>query len=328
MATNQPKIGVIGVGHLGQHHVKHLVEMDNLKFSGLYDKNKTRATEIASTFRVNSFHNLEDLLEVSDGLTIVTPTADHFHTTLKCIQSGKSVFVEKPISHSVQSADSLLSAAKENDVFIQVGHIERFNPALLAVKDYQLSPKFIEVQRLAPYTSRGTDVPVVLDLMTHDIDILLHFVDAGVKSVAATGLSIMTDSVDIAHARIRFENGTVASLTSSRIAKDRVRKIKVFQKNMYITIDMLLSLTEVYQVVNENKTHTDDLTAPLDYKGTQKEIVYKKPAILPNDPLKMELENFADSLRGNSTPIVTGTSGRNVLAVAEQIHDLILEDIH
>lgn len=327
METNQPKIGVIGVGHLGQHHVKHLVEMDNLSFSGIYDKNEARAEEIASTYLVKSFRSLEKLIDNSDGLTIVTPTADHFHTALECIQKGKSVFIEKPISHSVQSADSLLRAAEENNVFIQVGHIERFNPALLAVKEYQLNPKFIEVQRLAPYTSRGTDVPVVLDLMTHDIDILLNFVDSGVKGVAATGLSIMTDSVDIAHARIRFENGTVASLTSSRIAKDKVRKIKVFQKNMYITIDMLLSLTEVYQVVNKDSTHTE-LTAPLNYKGTQKEIVYKKPTVLHNDPLKMELENFADSLRGNTTPAVTGLSGRNVLAIAEQIHDLILEDLH
>ena len=231
------------------------------------------------------------------------------------------------MSDSVRSANSLLRAAEGHGVLIQVGHIERLNPALLAVKDYELSPKFIEIQRLAPYTSRGTDVPVVLDLMIHDIDILLYFVDSTVKNISATGLSIMTDSVDIAHARIQFKNGTVASLTSSRIAKDKVRKIKIFQKNMYITIDMLLTLSEVYRVVDKNKSHSK-FTAQLDYKGTHREIVYEKPEIQLKDPLQMELENFSDSIKGNSSPIVSGKSGRDVLAVAEHINNLILEDLH
>ena len=327
MAIDQPRIGVVGVGHLGQHHVKHLAEMKHVCFSGIYDNDRARAEKIASVHKTKSFDSLNDLINESDGLTIVTPTADHFNTALKCIQKGKHVFIEKPISDSVESADSLLNSAEENGVFIQVGHIERLNPALLAVKDYELNPKFIEIQRLAPYTSRGTDVPVVLDLMTHDIDILLYFVDSKVKSIAATGLSIMTDSVDIAHARIRFENGTVASLISSRIAKDKVRKIKLFQKNMYITIDMLLTLSEVYKVVNEDKLH-GKYTAHLDYKGTHREIIYEKPEVFLKDPLQMELENFADSISGNSFPIVTGKNGRDVLVVAEQIHDLILEDLH
>ena len=327
MAINQPKIGVIGVGHLGQHHVKHLARMKHVNFSGIYDKDHARAEKIASTYKTKSFGSLGGLINECDGLSIVTPTADHYNTALKCIKEGKHVFIEKPISDSVGSANSLLRAADKNAVFIQVGHIERLNPALLAIKDYKLDPKFIEIQRLAPYSSRGTDVPVVLDLMIHDIDILMYFVDSKVKSIAATGLSIMTDSVDIAHARIRFENGTVGSLTSSRIAKDRVRKIKVFQKNMYITIDMLLTLSEVYRVTDKDKSNSK-FTAQFDYKGTHREIIYEKPKVKSKDPLQMELENFTDSVRGNASPIVTGKSGRDVLVVAERIHDLILEDLH
>ena len=327
MAIDQPRIGVVGVGHLGQHHVKHLAKMKRVRFSGIYDKDRSRVEKIASDYKIKSFNSLNELIDGSDGLTVVTPTADHCATALKCIHKGKHVFIEKPISDSVKSANSLLRAAEESGVLIQVGHIERLNPALLAIKDYELSPKFIEIQRLAPYTSRGTDVPVVLDLMIHDIDILLYFVDSTVKNISATGLSIMTDSVDIAHARIQFKNGTVASLTSSRIAKDKVRKIKVFQKNMYITIDMLLTLSEVYRVVDKNKSHSK-FTAQLDYKGTHREIVYEKPEIQLKDPLQMELENFADSIKGNSSPIVSGKSGRDVLAVAEHINNLILEDLH
>ena len=327
MASDQPKIGVVGVGHLGQHHVKHLVKMKHILFSGIYDNDRDRAGTIASAHNIKSFDSLPELIKECDGVTVVTPTADHCKTALQCLQNRKHVFIEKPISHSVRSADTLLKAAEENGVFIQVGHIERLNPALVAIKNYELDPKFIEIQRLAPYTSRGTDVPVVLDLMIHDIDILLYFVDSKVKSVAATGLSIMTDSVDIAHARIRFENGTVASLTSSRIAKDKVRKIKIFQKNMYITIDMLLTLSEVYRVVDEDKSHSK-FSAQFNYKGTPREIIYEKPKIKSKDPLQMELENFADSITGSSSPIVTGKSGRDVLAVAEHIHDLILEDLH
>ena len=327
MAINQPKIGVIGVGHLGQHHVKHLARMKHVNFSGIYDKDHARAEKIASTYKTKSFGSLGGLINECDGLSIVTPTADHYNTALKCIKEGKHVFIEKPISDSVSSANSLLRAADKNAVFIQVGHIERLNPALLAIKDYKLDPKFIEIQRLAPYSSRGTDVPVVLDLMIHDIDILMYFVDSKVKSIAATGLSIMTDSVDIAHALIRFENGTVGSLTSSRIAKDRVRKIKVFQKNMYITIDMLLTLSEVYRVTDKDKSNSK-FTAQFDYKGTHREIIYEKPKVKSKDPLQMELENFTDSVRGNASPIVTGKSGRDVLVVAERIHDLILEDLH
>ena len=241
----------------------------------------------------------------------------------------KHVFIEKPITKSLEEADRLLLLAKEKGVLIQVGHIERLNPALLALQPYNVQPKFIEIQRLAPYTARGTDVPVVLDLMIHDIDILLSLVDSPVKTIRASGLSILTDSVDIAHARIRFGNGTVASIMSSRVAKDKVRKIKVFQRDLYATIDLLLGLTEVYKVIGNPDDDPDALiTAPFEYDGSERFIAYEKPPVVPEDALQMELMNFIKSIRGQETPIVSGKAGRDALEVAMEIQQLIIQDIH
>ena len=219
--------------------------------------------------------------------------------------------------------------AKKNNVFIQVGHIERLNPALLPLKNFDLNPKYIEVQRLAPYMVRGTDVPVVLDLMIHDIDIILALVNSPVKNINASGVSILSDSLDIANARLRFENGTVASITSSRIARNKVRKIKIFQQDMYVTIDFLLGLTEIYRVLDDEQDEPDAIeTVPLDSYGSHKKIVYEKPDISQFDALEMELSNFIASVMGDETPIVNGQAGREALDVAIKIHDMILEDIH
>jgi len=199
----------------------------------------------------------------------------------------------------------------------------------MPLKNFSLNPKYIEVQRLAPYTARGTDVPVVLDLMIHDIDIILSLVNSPVKNIRASGVSILSDSVDIANARIRFENGTVASITSSRIARDKVRKIKVFQKDMYVTIDFLLGLTEIYRVLDDNIDDPAAIqTAPLDSYGVPRKIVYEKPEVNKIDALETELTNFIASINGKETPIVDGQAGREALDVAIKIHDMILEDIH
>jgi predicted dehydrogenase len=237
--------------------------------------------------------------------------------------------LEKPITRTIEEADTLIRLAKQMGVIIQVGHIERLNPALMVLKDLDLNPKYIEVQRLAPYTTRGTDVPVVLDLMIHDLDIILSLVNSPVKNIRASGVSIMTQSVDIANARIRFNNGTVASLTSSRVAKNKVRKIKIFQRDMYITIDFLLALTEVYRVTD---FHTQDpntlVSAPLDQNGQHREIVYEKLPVHTTDALQQELVNFVDSINGKSTPIVDGQAGRDALEVAIKIQNMIIEDTH
>ncbi len=323
------KIGVIGVGHLGQHHARHYAAMPAVDLVGVYDTDQARAEEIAGRTGAKPFQDLSELLAVCDAVSIVTPTRHHAAVAETCLREGLHVFIEKPITKTVAEADRLLALAAQKKAIIQVGHIERLNPALMALQDVDLSPKYIEVQRLAPYTTRGTDVPVVLDLMIHDIDIILALVQSKVKNIRASGVSIMTNSVDIANARIRFENGTVVNMTSSRIAKDKVRKFKIFQQDLYVTIDFLLGLTEVYRV--QDKSQEDDrslLTAPLEANGHRREIVYHKPPVKSFDALEMELINFIQTIQGEATPIVDGQAGRDALELAITIHDKIIEDIH
>ena len=251
------RVGIIGVGHLGKHHVKHLVTIGHVKCIGLYDIDESRAMVIANKYNVKAYDSLEALLSECDAVTIVTPTETHFNIASDCLTAGKHIFIEKPITKTVAEAERLLTLANTNKVLIQVGHIERLNPALIPLKNYSISPKYIEIQRLAPYDVRGTDVPVVLDKMIHDIDILLSLVNSEVESINANGISILTDSVDIANARIRFKNGTIANITSSRVAQDHVRKTKIFQQDLYITIDFLLGLTEIYRVIDPNEQDPD-----------------------------------------------------------------------
>ena len=329
MRNKSVKVGVIGVGHLGRHHTKHYASLQDADLVGIFDIDPHRASSIANQNNTNAFTELSSLLDEVEAVSIVTPTPFHAEVAEKCILTGKHVFIEKPITKTLEEADRLLLLSKEKGTMIQVGHIERLNPALLALKPYNISPKFIEIQRLAPYTTRGTDVPVVLDLMIHDIDILLSLVDSPVKTVRATGLSILTDSVDIAHARIRFGNGTVASIMSSRVAKDKVRKVKVFQRDLYATIDLLLGLTEVYKVVGDPDEDPQALmTAPFEYGGSERFIAYDKPPVIAGDALRMELDNFIKSVQGKETPIVTGKAGREALEVAMEIQQMIVQDIH
>ena len=327
MIDNQVRIGVIGVGHLGQHHVKHYKTLNNVELIGVFDINRERSSEISKKFDVKVFDDLNSILEKVDALSIVTNTEHHYKIAERCLKSKKHVFIEKPITAMIEEADKLLSMAEQNRVLIQVGHIERLNPALLALNKYKIKPKFIEIQRLAPYTSRGTDVPVVLDKMIHDIDILLSLVKVPIKKIQATGLSILTDSIDIAHARMRFEDGTVASVMSSRIARDEVRKIKIFQKDLYATLDLLIGSTEIYEVVND-KTSKCKMTIPFDYKGNTKLIGYHKPDLSKGDPLRIELENFILSIQGKQQPIVSGKDGRDALEVAIKIQEMIILDKH
>ncbi len=328
-ASKQVKVGVVGVGHLGQHHVKHFASLPGANLVGVCDLDNPRATEIAKQHKTNFYNNFDDLLSLCDAISIVTPTPQHAQIAERCIKAGKHVFIEKPITKTVAEADHLLSLTKKNGTVIQVGHIERLNPALLALKGFELKPKFIEVQRLAPYTVRGTEVPVVLDLMIHDIDIILSLVDSPVKNIRASGVSIMTNSVDIANARIRFENGTVANLTSSRIAQNKVRKLKFFQRDMYVTIDFLQGLTEVYRAIDsETKVPNALVTAHLDSNGKHRSIVYEKPAVENIDALRLELTNFIESIQGKAKPIVDGKAGRDALEVATNIQKMIIEDMH
>ena len=326
MIDDPIKVGVVGVGHLGQHHVKHYKTLNNAELVGIFDRDKKRSKEISLKYDVRVFDDLNALIKEVDALSIVTNTQYHAEIAEICIKNKRHVFIEKPITATLEEADHLLLIAKENEVLIQVGHIERLNPALLALQPYSIKPKFIEIQRLAPYTSRGTDVPVVLDKMIHDIDILLSLVDAPAKSIQATGLSILTDSVDIAHARIRFDNGTVASIMSSRVAQDEVRKIKIFQKDLYATLDLLIGSTEIYKIAYDDGI--EEIMVPFEYGGETKFIAYEKPKLDSGDPLHKELENFVSSVQGKDTPIVSGKAGRDALGFAMEIQRMIIQDMH
>ncbi|MEE3152485.1 MAG: Gfo/Idh/MocA family oxidoreductase [Candidatus Neomarinimicrobiota bacterium] len=329
MKTEKIKIGIIGVGHLGQHHVKHYHLLSDANLVGVYDTDSKRGKEIATQYNTRFVDNPSNLMELCDAISIVTPTESHFNVAKMAIADFDChVFIEKPITKTIQQADELIELAKTKNKIIQVGHIERLNPALKALDIYELNPKFIEIQRLAPYTIRGTDVPVVLDLMIHDIDILLSLVKSDVETIHASGVSIITDSVDIAHARIRFNNGTVSSVTSSRVAKDKVRKIKIFQENLYSTIDLLLEQTEIYSVIKDPNLIPSALyTEPFTQDKKEKYIVYEKPTLEKDDLLGLEIKNFISSTQGKETPIVSGIEARNALNVAIKIHDMILEDL-
>ena len=328
MSTKPINIGVVGVGHLGIHHVKHYAAISNVNLLGIYDPDIKRSNYVAKKYKTIAFQNLKKLIKDVDALSIVTPTPNHFKTAKLCLKNKKHVFIEKPITVTLEEANKLLDLSKDNSTIIQVGHIERLNPALIALEPYDINPKFIEIQRLAPYTVRGTDVPVVLDKMIHDIDILLSLVKSEVSSLEATGMSIITDSLDMAHARIQFKNGTTASLMSSRIAQHDVRKIKLFQKNLYSTIDLLKGTTEIYKVEKNEKYKSDILkSADFQRNGKKQLITYMKPEIKKHDALELELRNFSNSIIGKEKPIVDGKSGRDALSIALDIQTIIKKDL-
>ncbi len=327
MSTKPINIGVVGVGHLGIHHVKHYTTIANVNLVGIYDPDVKRSNYVAKKYNTDVFHSLEKLIENVDALSIVTPTLNHFKTAKLCIENKKHVFIEKPITVTLEEANKLLDLSKNNATIIQVGHIERLNPALMALDQYHINPKFIEIQRLAPYTSRGTDVPVVLDKMIHDIDILLSLVKSKIVSLEANGMSIITNSLDMAHARIQFENGATASLMSSRIAQKDVRKVKLFQKNLYSTIDLLKGTTEIYKVEQNKNCELDALkSVEFQRNGKKQFISYMKPDINKHDALELELRNFSNSILGKEKPIVDGRSGADALAVALDIQKIIKKD--
>tara|TARA_A100001015_G_scaffold111424_1_gene123729 strand:- start:11643 stop:12632 length:990 start_codon:yes stop_codon:yes gene_type:complete len=322
-------IGVVGVGHLGKRHLENVIKSDMVRCSGFYEIDKEKSKKIINENGIKSHASLDALLKESDAIIIAVPTTEHFKIAKECLNKRKNIFIEKPICKTLKEADALIKLSDENNCFIQVGHIERLNPAIFTLKKekIKLNPRYIEIQRLAPFNSRGTDVPVVLDLMIHDLDILLSIIDSTVEKIDATGISIMTNSIDIANARIKFKNGCVANITSSRIAQDYVRKLKVFEKNRYITVDFLKGLTEIYKVLDlEEKIKSNSITTPFIRNGKEKRIVYEKPHQNKFDALEMELENFIESNKKISKPIVSGKDGREALNLAITIQKKIEED--
>ena len=268
MIDNQVRIGVIGVGHLGQHHVKHYKTLDNVGLIGVFDINQPAAEAIASEFNVSSFKKLEELLSQCDGVSIATPAFSHYDIGKLALNNMCHIFMEKPITISVNTAQELINIAEKNSLLIQVGHIERFNPALIGfINNHgQCNPSIIEAHRLSPFNVRGTDTDVILDLMIHDIDLILYFINSSITNIEASGVSILSENLDLVNARITFKNKAVANLTASRMSDKPLRKLRLFETNQYISIDLQKHQYSQYQVQKDDGIPHDDSVFKLDNK--------------------------------------------------------------
>lgn len=315
------KAGVLGAGHLGKIHLKLLKQSAKYELVGFYDANEENGKKVAAEFGYKYFDSVTSLIEAVDVVDIVTPTLSHFECAKEAITKGKHVFIEKPITKTVSEAESIRILAGKHHVKGQVGHVERFNPAFIAVKDLIDSPMFIEAHRLAEFNPRGTDVPVVLDLMIHDIDIILSVVNSPVKNIHASGVSVISETPDIANARIEFENGCVANLTASRISMKNMRKSRFFQKDAYISVDFLEKKSEVVKMKDVPENPDEFAMILQNAEGVKKQIYFENPTIENNNAILDELETFADAIVNNTTPIVTLAHGTNALKVAQQIID-------
>ena len=313
------KIGVLGAGHLGKIHLRLLNQSDKFDLVGFYDENQENGAKIEKEFGYKQFDTIAKLIHAVDVIDIVTPTLSHYKCAKVSIKSGKHVFIEKPISNSVAEAEEIIALAVEYNVKGQVGHVERFNPAFIATKNKIENPMFIETHRLAEFNPRGTDVPVVLDLMIHDIDAILSVVKSKVKNIHASGVSVISDSPDISNARIEFENGCVANLTASRISLKNMRKSRFFQKDAYISVDFLEKKCEVVKMKDAPQTPGDFDMILQNAEGLKKQIYFENPDIAANNAILDELESFANAINTNTNPVVTLEDGTNALRVAYQI---------
>ena len=315
------KVGVFGVGHLGKIHLNNWKEIEGVELIGFFDPSQQVSKDVSDKFQLPYFDNAEQLMDACDLVDIVAPTTEHFEISKAAITKGKHVFVEKPLANTMDEARELLKLAKEANIKFQVGHVERFNPAFLALKGYSINPMFIEVHRLAQFNPRGTDVSVILDLMIHDIDIILNLVNSNVKYISANGVAVMSDTPDIANVRIEFDNGCVANLTSSRISMKKMRKMRLFQKDAYIGIDFLEKKTEVIKLNTDEDKQV--FTFDIETNNGKKTIAIANPTVAVGNAIKMELEAFVSAInQGTETP-VTILDGFRAMDVAHQILEKI-----
>ena len=311
------RIGVFGTGHLGKFHLNNWKEIPGTELVGFFDPNDLTAQAISEQYQLKRFLNEDDLIDACDAIDVVAPTDAHYNICKKAIRKTKHVFVEKPLANTMLEAEELVKLVKESHIKLQVGHVERFNPAFLAVKDFDLSPMFIEVHRLAQFNPRGTEVSVILDLMIHDIDIILSIVKSDVKSVSSSGVAVLTDTPDIANVRIEFNNGCVANLTSSRISMKKMRKMRLFQKDAYIGIDFLNKTAEIIKLKKDDDINTFnfELETP---KGIRT-IAISNPQVPEVNAIKKELEEFVNSIQNRTPTIVSEIDGYRAMEVAHQI---------
>lgn len=320
------KVGVIGAGHLGKFHLNNWGQIEGIQLIGFCDTDDANAKLVSEKYNIPRYTETEKLIDDCDALDIVAPTSFHFEICEAAIKKGKHVFVEKPLANTMDEARELVKLAKEANIKFQVGHVERFNPAFLSLKEYSLSPMFIEVHRLAQFNPRGTDVSVILDLMIHDIDIILSLVKSNVNYISANGVAVMSDTPDIANVRIEFDNGCVANLTSSRISMKKMRKMRVFQKDAYIGIDFLEKKTEIIKLNTPDDKNA--FTFDIETNSGKKTVAIASPNIPEVNAIKMELEEFRDAILNNTDTPVSVVDGFRAMDVAHQILEKISKAGH
>jgi predicted dehydrogenase len=314
------KIGVLGAGHLGKIHLKLIQQISAYELVGFYDPNEEMAKSVAAEFGYQRFESIDDLIAAVDVVDVVTPTLSHYDCASRALRNSKHVFIEKPITHTIEEAKSLMQLSHEASVKVQVGHVERFNPAFMQARQFIGQPMFIEGHRLAQFNPRGTDVSVVLDLMIHDLDIVLSVVKSNVRKISASGVAVLSNTPDIANARIEFDNGCVANLTASRISMKNMRKCRFFQKDAYISVDFLKRESEILNMKDvEGEPDPFSMTIDLGQGRGQKEIMFNKPKIEEHNAIQLELSSFADCIINNTTPEVTIDDGYKALEVAYKI---------
>lgn len=318
---NKLKVGVIGVGHLGKLHTKMFRSIENCELVGVYDANPETAKAVAQEFQTNVFNSINDLLKNTEAVSIAATTSAHYQIAKDAFELNNHVFIEKPITATIEEAEELVRISNEKKLNLQVGHIERFNPGLLALEHYIDDPKFIQSDRLAQFNPRGTDVAVVLDLMIHDIDIILSFIKSPVKNIEANGVEVVSDHIDIANARIQFENGAVANVTASRISQKKMRKMRIFQKDTYLSLDFVTGVSEVYRLlpVDSPVSNGSISFGEIGIGDRKKRLVYEQPESKEVNALQYELQLFVNSVLNNTKPIVSGEDGLRALRVAEEI---------
>ena len=313
------KIGVFGAGHLGKIHIQQWQQIENVELIGFFDPDDSQAATIISKYNLQRFTDMDGLIDAADAIDIVSPTTSHYQIAKKCLLSGKHVFIEKPLAYTLEEGRELVQLVKEANVKCQVGHVERYNPAFIAVGEQLLQPMFIEAHRLAQFNPRGTDVSVILDLMIHDIDIVLSLVKSPVKRISASGVAVLSETADIANARIEFDNGCVANLTSSRISLKNMRKMRLFQRDAYIGIDFLEKKTEIVRL-KDNSTPLEPMDFPLEtWSGEKKVISVQMPEITPFNAIKTELSEFVIAIIKDRPVRISVYDGYQAMDVAHQV---------
>ncbi len=318
------KIGVLGVGHLGKIHLKCIRNIKDYELTGFYDTNDEKAKEVEAEFGIPRYHNYPELIDDSDVISIVTPTSSHYEYARAAITHSRHVFIEKPLVNNTSEAEELIKLAEEAEVKVQVGHVERFNPAFLTIKDKIDNPMFIEAHRLSDFNPRGLDVPVIYDLMIHDIDIILGAVNSPIKRISASGVAVISDTPDIANARIEFDNGAVANLTASRISMNKMRKIRFFQRDAFIKVDFLNKKCEMIRMQKDDMPVVENGFRTVSFPGMKdKNINIYQPRVPEINAIQTELQFLYNAIVNDTQPVVSINDGYNALFVAQKIMEKV-----